>query len=344
MRWKMSVAKGRRSGRGLAVGILTALSCLLAPVAAQADQSFNVAVSGTADIFGAGLTQVPALGSSGTTMNPGGGTLPPGVSFVASPGEYVRFPSVTGAVYCDSSMMPTATPNGPCGSFNPGGTSLDAVGPISGITDAQSNDFLTGVFVGAGPPSGSPPASLDFSSTAIGANYLTLAPLLDQVFFIGSGTTSAGALHAVTAPPGATRLFLGIADGSSFDGPPSDYDDNGGTYQASVDFVSPPVVAKTINSILPNLTCVDHRKFVIPVRQTRSGNGNVIAASIYVNHKLTKQVTGKNITSVKIVKLPIRGRYVVKVLTLTTKNFEITSTRTYKGCKKGQRSDIKHKR
>lgn len=201
MRWKMSVAKDRRSGRGLVVGILTALSCLLAPVAAQADQTFNVAVSGTADIFGAGLTQVPALGSSGTTMNPGGGTLPPGVSFVASPGEYVRFPSVTGAVYCDSSMMPTATPNGPCGSFNPGGTSLDAVGPISGITDAQSNDFLTGVFVGAGPPSGSPPASLDFSSMAIGANYLTLAPLLDQVFFIGSGTTSAGALHGVTAPP-----------------------------------------------------------------------------------------------------------------------------------------------
>jgi hypothetical protein len=104
-----------------------------------------------------------------------------------------------------------------------------------------------------------------------------------------------------------------------------------------------PPVAKTVNSILPNLTCVDHRKFVIPVRQTKSGNGNVRRAVIYINHKKTKTVSGSNITSVKIVKLPIRGTYVVKVVTLTSKNFQITSTRTYKGCKKGQRSDIKHK-
>ncbi len=107
--------------------------------------------------------------------------------------------------------------------------------------------------------------------------------------------------------------------------------------------VAPKPTQITVNSILPNLTCVDHRKFVIPVRQTKGGNGNVIAAQVYINHKLTKQVTGTNITSVRITKLPIKGRYVVKVMTLTTKNFEITLTRTYKGCKKGQRSDVKHK-
>jgi hypothetical protein len=106
--------------------------------------------------------------------------------------------------------------------------------------------------------------------------------------------------------------------------------------------VAPPV-PRTINSILPNLTCLDRRRFVIPVRQLKSVNGNVTNAVIYINHKKIKTVTGKNITHVTITRLPKKGTYVVKVVTLTTKHFQITSTRTYRGCRKGQRSDVKHR-
>jgi len=196
-------------------------------------QVFNVTIPGTADIFGAGQAQPPAL-----TGNPGpgtgGGTLPPQVSFAAAAGEVLTVPSVTGAVYCDTTMLLTATPNGPCAS-NSSGTALDPVGPISGIVDSDSNDFLTGVFLGNAQPTGAPPASLDFSSAANGADYTMLSPRLGQTFFVGNGRTSSGALHQIIVPAGATRLFLGIADGSYFEGDPGYYDDDGGAYQASVD-------------------------------------------------------------------------------------------------------------
>jgi hypothetical protein len=196
-------------------------------------QVFSVTIPGTADIFGAGQAQPPSLkGNPG--LGTGGGTLAPDVSFVATRGEVLTVPSVTGAVYCDSTMLLTATPNGPCAS-NSAGTALDPVGPISGIVDSDSNDFLTGVFLSSAQPTGAPPASLDFSSAANGAGYTMLSPRLGQTFFVGNGRTSSGTLHQIIVPAGATRLFLGIADGSYFEGDPGYYDDDGGAYQASVD-------------------------------------------------------------------------------------------------------------
>jgi hypothetical protein len=77
---------------------------------------------------------------------------------------------------------------------------------------------------------------LDFSSSAIGGGFTALSPQLGQTFLIGTGRTSSGELHQITVPAGATRLFLGIADGADFEGDPGYYDDDGGAYQASVDF------------------------------------------------------------------------------------------------------------
>jgi len=105
------------------------------------------------------------------------------------------------------------------------------------------------------------------------------------------------------------------------------------------------VIPKTINSILPNLTCVDYRRFLIPVRQLKSVNGNVTKALVYINNKLTKTVTGTNVTQVTITQAPQeRAPTSSRWLRFTTKHFEITSTRTYRGCRKGERSDIKHKK
>ncbi len=100
------------------------------------------------------------------------------------------------------------------------------------------------------------------------------------------------------------------------------------------------LLAKTVNTILPNLTCVDRRKFTFPVTQTKAHNGNVLSAVVYVNGKKTKTVTGKNIRSVSIAKLPEKT-FLVKVITITTKHLRITSSRRYVACKRGQRSKLK---
>lgn len=86
------------SGGRLAVGVAGALSvaAVMAP-AALAGETSSVSVSGAADIFGAGLAQVPApAGNPGAGT--GGGTLPPMVKVTASPGEVLTVPTVTGSV------------------------------------------------------------------------------------------------------------------------------------------------------------------------------------------------------------------------------------------------------
>jgi hypothetical protein len=107
--------------------------------------------------------------------------------------------------------------------------------------------------------------------------------------------------------------------------PPPPGSGNAGAPGHTATTTLPPVklVAKTVNSILPNLTCVDRRKFTFPVAQTKAHNGNVISAVVYVNGKKTKSVKGKNIRSVSITKLP-QKTFVVKVVTITTKHLEIT--------------------
>ena len=114
-----------------------------------------------------------------------------------------------------------------------GGTSeLTALDGISGYIGTLG--ALAGVFLDDSIPSTGPaPATLDFS-TAISRDFLSLSPLLGQVFFIGDGETSGGTAQEFVAPVGATRLFFGIPDGFGFDGPPGAYDDNDGAYRIRV--------------------------------------------------------------------------------------------------------------
>jgi hypothetical protein len=59
---------------------------------------------------------------------------------------------------------------------------------------------------------------------------------LGQVFFIGDGLTDVGSgdVQTFVAPPGATRLFLGIADASGFTGDAGCYSDNVGSFQVEI--------------------------------------------------------------------------------------------------------------
>jgi hypothetical protein len=115
----------------------------------------------------------------------------------------------------------------------------DANGNIRNITTHQKNamfgksqitapfNSLLGVFLGEGDPSGqAAPEALDFSQ-ASSRDYTTLAPLIGQVFFIGTGKTSRGGTHRVTVPQGATRLYFAIMDAYQ-------WNNNTGSYSGAV--------------------------------------------------------------------------------------------------------------
>lgn len=69
---------------------------------------------------------------------------------------------------------------------------------------------LIGVFTGAPAPR-TPPPTLDFG-TQRARDALIVRPRLAQVFFIGTGRTSQGAVKRFIVPPGAHTLWLGVLD------------------------------------------------------------------------------------------------------------------------------------
>jgi hypothetical protein len=88
---------------------------------------------------------------------------------------------------------------------------------LSAPTSVRAN-ALVGVFLTDESPTGeATPAQLDFSG---GLDFMRLEPQVGQIFFIGNGRTGdtkagdfGGDSQAFIAPPGATRLYFGTADG-----------------------------------------------------------------------------------------------------------------------------------
>lgn len=101
---------------------------------------------------------------------------------------------------------------GPDGS--PGSVFGHSSGAENGISDVTSPiNALLGVFLGPGQPDLNPaPAGLSFANAAA-RDYLSLSPLLQQVFFMGDGWTSGSVAQSLVVPAGATRLYLGTMDG-----------------------------------------------------------------------------------------------------------------------------------
>lgn len=83
-------------------------------------------------------------------------------------------------------------------------------------------------------PSGPPQPSLDFDGNY---NFASLRPLVAQVFFIGDGRASDGAIQRFLVPDGATRLYLGVVDAFAFTGPPGFYGDNAGSFEVRLSFI-----------------------------------------------------------------------------------------------------------
>ncbi len=143
--------------------------------------------------------------------------------------------NATGGIDFYGNEKPAVEPDG-----DPGATAdIEGLGGISGYKGQCG--ALVGVFLDDANPGGlAAPETLDFTEGGMGRSFRELKPLLRQVFYIGNGMTQddtgAPAPRTFTAPEGATRLFLGIADAPVFQGAPGCYDDNIGEYR-----IAPPV-------------------------------------------------------------------------------------------------------
>jgi len=195
---------------------------------------FVMTLSAKANIFGAGLTNVPFLSADvpgdPSIAGSGPGIRPTAIVVAPTPNLYLTFPSVTGTIYFNGSA---ATGHGADGIYwEDLDTNIDPVNGISGIRRQNSVLFMVGVFLGASGQPLTPPATLDATNADYTASF---HPLLGQTFFIGNGLTASGAVQRFYAPEGATRLYLGFADGWNFTGNARWFDDNWGSLTLTVD-------------------------------------------------------------------------------------------------------------
>ncbi|MEZ5672130.1 MAG: LamG-like jellyroll fold domain-containing protein [Thiotrichaceae bacterium] len=202
---------------------LLGLCWLLLPNVIQAADLANLMsgemmVVGSDNIYGAGKTETPFLGSA-TLEFPnnltGGGTLPKLLQLPAKAQEVV-FTNISGEVQCCSGATQNTADGG---TFGLGKTALNEFENLSGIR-LDKTMFLVGVFLADQPTT--PPATLDFNGMT---DFEQLSPALQQVFFIGDGKNSEGKLQSFNIPQGATQLFLGFADGNE-QGQVGFYNDN----------------------------------------------------------------------------------------------------------------------
>jgi hypothetical protein len=216
---------------------VSGLVCGVAILIGQSAGGATLNVPATSNLFGAGHASAP-----------GGGTLPIGFVFTALPGQTVRFSPVTGTVTYETVFHQPVGPDGETirGPSN-NTTNIDSAGGISGI-QADSVAFLAGVFLDNTEPAGAGPARLNFIG---GRGYSTLSPLLNQSFFIGDGLTGtgSGAQQVINVPATATRLYLGLVDGSNFTGPPGQYADNEGSFNVTFSLVPEPGSAMMVGAL-----------------------------------------------------------------------------------------------
>lgn len=244
---------------GLSKGaLILAVSVLNCSVASAS----MVTIGGQSNIFGAGHA-APPMGVLGS------GLLPPVFSFSAGAGQVLTFSSVSGSVRIDNDNNPGYS-NGPDGGTLYTSTNVSSVGGISGVVHDAKTMFLVGVFLDGSEPVDPPPSTLNFSASALGENFATLAPSLRQVFFIGDGLTGtgSGSVQQFYVPTNATRLYMGFADAydGTIGGAPGYYIDNDGELIATFEISSVAAVPEPTSLAL---TCLGSGVLGICIRRSR---------------------------------------------------------------------------
>ncbi len=120
----------------------------------------------------------------------------------------------------------------------------------------------------------------------------------------------------------------------------------GTTWRPPVD-IGTQFVTETGVTLTPDGTavdrCADSRHFVIPIHQP-AANGTVTSAIVRINGKRVQTAAGRSLARIRVRKAPLSGTFKVTVVASTTLGYTITSTRTYRGCRKTGRRDAKHRR
>lgn len=191
--------------------------CVFFVRAAIVNAGVLVSVSGKASPYLAGMPNGSSLpyGDTAPAQSP---TLVSGLSIAG--GTLLQFDATGSVSYNNSSF------SGPDGSFV---FSRGSANGISGYT--VTANALLGVFLGPSRPDlFTAPTAMDFTTDS-SRLYQSLTPELRQVFFIGDGIGAGGVRQTVVAPIGATRLFLGTADGA-------EWNNNGGSFSVTVSTVA----------------------------------------------------------------------------------------------------------
>jgi len=158
------------------------------------------------------VAQIGLAGAVTGTTNPAGDTAP-----LNSP-SVVDVPLIAGQALIFTAWG-TVGYSGSTPNLGPdGGASTDTTyQPTTGIGIAQitgPRSALVGVFTGDTLVLQNTPPSVDYSSQAA-RDVSNLTPLLQQPFFVGSGTTSTGNARRVIVPNRATHLYLGVIDAAA---------------------------------------------------------------------------------------------------------------------------------
>jgi hypothetical protein len=176
------------------------------------------------------LVIVPGAANPNLAGQPGGVSCCDGDS---SPGQS---PVLAASGFAAGSTF-TFSATGTADGAGTGATGSDGAYPFNmteyGLGVAPANGVgtlgLVGVFLGNSTPSGSSePGRIDFSRDL---NFASLSPGLKQIFWIGDGRTKGGAVQRFISPAGATRLYLGTADGT-------EWNNNTGSYKVTIRVLS----------------------------------------------------------------------------------------------------------
>lgn len=178
------------------------------------------------------VTAQNALYDYGTAVSGPDAKAPVSVDLGSGTGRVVTFTDVAGSFSYDETGDFVTGPDG--FAFADGTHILPAAG-LAGM-DGPHAGMLVGVFLdGHEQDAGHvAPGTLDFR--ALGEDFETLSPGIDQPFFIGDGLTGngSGSTQRFLVPDGAKVLKLGVADAGAFHGAQGAYDDNTGAVTAHV--------------------------------------------------------------------------------------------------------------
>ncbi|MEL7496446.1 MAG: putative Ig domain-containing protein [Planctomycetota bacterium] len=175
------------------------------------DRTVNAIVRGNSDPYLAGLPD-GATASAGDVAPDHSPVLVEDLDLI--PGTTLTFNATGWSSFSGGSEPADPFPDGSA-------FTTHATGAENGLSNYNLPiDALIGVFLSdADPRDGASPEALDFSDSGNvegGVNYLSLAPELQQIFFIGDGVTSDDVLQEIVIPEGATRLYLGTSDGTGW--------------------------------------------------------------------------------------------------------------------------------